>query len=153
MFSTCTLRWQRRCKAASWPHRIELRSDQMKIPFGQIGAKLWNRILHFCGKRFWTQTIHGDLPKSLRRNTVYVVMDEGEPWYTSFICPCGCKSVLNMNLLPDESPLWQVCDHNDGTVTIKPSIFRKIGCKSHFWLRHGRIDWCNDQNTTDSNSA
>jgi hypothetical protein len=123
----------------------------MKIPFAKIGAKLWNRILHFCGKRFWTITVQGDLPTSLRTNTVYVVMDEHEPWYAAFVCPCGCKSVLHMNLLPDERPCWRLSDHNDGTVSIEPSIFRKVGCESHFWIRRGRIDWCRYQSISANN--
>jgi hypothetical protein len=117
----------------------------MQFPFVQTGKKLWNRILHLCGKRFWTIVLEGDLPKKIHKNTVYVVMDDAEPWHASFICPCGCKCVLHMNLLPDERPCWRVSDHRDGTISMEPSIFRKIGCKSHFWLRHGRINWCHDQ--------
>jgi hypothetical protein len=123
----------------------------MRVPIIQACRKLWNRVLHFCGKRFWTVVVEGDLPKSLRRNTVYVVMDDEEPWHASFICPCGCKSILHMNLLPDERPCWEVIDHSDGTITMKPSIFRKIGCKSHFWLRHGRVSWCHGDDESEEN--
>lgn len=110
--------------------------------FAQTGKKIWNKVLHFWGKRYLAVFVAGDLPATLRKNIVYVVLDDGEPWYLSLICPCGCKSVLHMNLLPDERPCWGVCDQKDGTVTIEPSIFRGVGCKSHFWVRRGKIEWC-----------
>ena len=50
--------------------------------------------------------------------------------------------VLHMNLLPDERPCWRVTRNVDRTVTLHPSIWRNKDCGSHFWLRNGRIRWC-----------
>ncbi|TKW76928.1 MAG: hypothetical protein DI543_18380, partial [Bradyrhizobium icense] len=58
--------------------------------------------------------------------------------------PCGCGSVLHMNLLPDERPCWEVTQHGDGTASLHPSVWRQKDCKSHFWFRRGRVQWCSD---------
>lgn len=108
----------------------------------RFARKCWNRILHFFGRRFWTVYVDGDLPSVLRDHVVYIVLDDDEPWHASFVCPCGCGQLLHMNLLDDEHPCWQVLDHFDGTVSLHPSVWRNIGCKSHFWLQRGKIKWC-----------
>ncbi|MFD1328853.1 DUF6527 family protein [Mycoplana ramosa] len=58
------------------------------------------------------------------------------------ICPCGCRAVLHMNLLPDERPCWRVTRHMDGSTSLHPSVWRQKECKSHFWFRKGRVKWC-----------
>ncbi len=58
------------------------------------------------------------------------------------VCPCGCRETLFLNLLQDEFPNWKWRIGADGTVTLTPSVWRKIGCKSHFFLREGMIQWC-----------
>jgi hypothetical protein len=58
------------------------------------------------------------------------------------ICPCGCKEVINLNLLKTVRPRWSVKEHPDRTVTLTPSVWRQKGCRSHFFLRRGRIEWC-----------
>ena len=69
-------------------------------------------------------------------------MKVSESCRSRFGCPCGCGRVLHMNLLPDERPCWRVTRNVDGTVTLHPSVWRKKDCGSHFWLRNGRIRWC-----------
>ncbi|MDP9316781.1 MAG: DUF6527 family protein [Chloroflexota bacterium] len=58
------------------------------------------------------------------------------------LCPCGCKRTLHMNLIPDEHPCWHLMQHEDGTATLHPSVWRKTDCRSHFVFRHGRVQWC-----------
>ncbi|MGE3467038.1 MAG: DUF6527 family protein [Pyrinomonadaceae bacterium] len=57
------------------------------------------------------------------------------------ICPCGCGRTLHMNLLPDERPFWTARQHDDGSTTLHPSVWRQKDCQSHFWLRQGRVHW------------
>ncbi|WP_420871269.1 DUF6527 family protein [Marinicauda algicola] len=47
-----------------------------------------------------------------------------------------------MNLLTDTRPCWHVIMHDDGTSSLRPSVWRKKHCGSHFWFRHGRVHWC-----------
>lgn len=36
-------------------------------------------------------------------------------------------------------PRWPLDEHEDGTITLHLSVWRKEGCRSHFFLRHGKI--------------
>lgn len=85
--------------------------------------------------------VDGELPKPLKSRTLYVIKDDGLPWSAAMICPCGCGTKLEMNLLTDERPCWKYSAGKDGRASLHPSVWRKIGCKSHFWLRKGRIVW------------
>lgn len=84
------------------------------------------------------------LPERLKRRTLYVVRDDGYLEQAALLCPCGCRRVLQMNLLADSRPCWSLMQHSDGTATLHPSVWRKKDCKSHFWFRHGRVYWCRD---------
>ena len=85
------------------------------------------------------------LPAELSPDTLYIVEEGGYLEQAAMICPCGCGSTLNMNLLPDERPCWTVKQRPDGSTTLHPSVWRQKGCKSHFWFRAGRVEWCRDQ--------
>ncbi|MEN9557836.1 MAG: hypothetical protein RL141_205 [Candidatus Parcubacteria bacterium] len=80
------------------------------------------------------------LPEVLKGDVLYVLTEDGIPWEAALICPCGCGTRLEMNLLPDEHPRWRYSVRN-GLPSLYPSVNRKIECKSHFILRHGRIIW------------
>ena len=80
-------------------------------------------------------------PRLLRKDTVYLVTEDGEPWTVAMLCPCGCSEVLFMSLI-EGSPQWTHECHRNGTVSLHPSIWRVAGCRSHFFLRNGRICWC-----------
>lgn len=86
-------------------------------------------------------SVEGSFPKKLRRKRVYVLTEDGTPWQASMICPCGCGATLEMNLLPDERPRWTFAQDEKGRATLKPSVWRKVGCKSHFVLRNGVVRW------------
>ncbi len=52
-----------------------------------------------------------------------------------FICPCGCGDLVILSMLEDTSPCWKVIDKN----TIRPSINRIVGCRSHFEITNGIV--------------
>jgi hypothetical protein len=85
--------------------------------------------------------VEGSFPKRLRRKRLYVLTEGGTPWQASMICPCGCGATLEMNLLPDERPRWTFAQDGKRRATLKPSVWRKVGCKSHFVLRNGVVRW------------
>ncbi len=89
-----------------------------------------------------TQVVEESLPKRLKRRTLYIVEEDGYQEQAAMICPCGCRAVLHMNLLPDERPCWRVTRHMDGSTSLHPSVWRQKECKSHFWFRKGRVKWC-----------
>ena len=82
-----------------------------------------------------------DVPPTLKRRTIYVVGENGYHWQIVMQCPCGCKAVLHMNLMEDEKPSWSYAIGKTGSITIRPSIHRVVGCKSHFFVCEGIIIW------------
>lgn len=78
-----------------------------------------------------------DSPIKLNDNTVYLIED----WCITFNCPCGCGEIIQLNSLPDSSPKWTYSIKRN-SINILPSIRRVKGCKSHFWIKSGKVRWC-----------
>ncbi len=87
-------------------------------------------------------TDDADLPKIIPTMSVFIIGVPGNEWLAAMTCPCGCQSTLLLNLLPDEMPNWKFSVAPDGAVTLSPSVWRQIGCRSHFFVRSGKIKWC-----------
>lgn len=83
-----------------------------------------------------------DLPELPKALTVYIAGEGPNVWGAAMLCPCGCGETIELNLLRQARPCWTVTEHEDGSVTLLPSVWRQKGCKSHFFVRHGHIDWC-----------
>lgn len=83
-----------------------------------------------------------DLPDIASPGLVYLAGEGDDLWAAALQCPCGCKDVIELNMLAQVRPRWMVDEHADGTVTLTPSVWRQKGCLSHFILRQGRIVWC-----------
>jgi hypothetical protein len=89
------------------------------------------------------RTVHlEEVPDSLVPKTIYVIGEGEYRWFVAMICPCGCGETLNMSLLEDARPRWKLSEHPNGTVSLQPSVWRKIGCRSHFFIVDGRVKWC-----------
>ena len=109
-------------------------------------VSLWNFLFHRhrTVPLYRASRIDDDdqLPKRLSTYTVYIIGISGNEWLAKMICPCGCGKTLFLNLLQDEFPNWKWRIGADSTVTLSPSVWRQAGCKSHFFLRDGLIQWC-----------
>lgn len=81
-------------------------------------------------------------PDLYKRKTVYLFGQPNSEWLAELQCPCGCSKKIELILLQEESPHWNLIKHQDGTVSFRPSIWRTTGCKSHFFLTKGKIIWC-----------
>lgn len=79
-------------------------------------------------------------PENLKPNTLYIVKDGKEPDSLIFNCPCGCGNRIELNLLPDCSPRW-VLKIKRKKISISPSVWATRGCRSHFWIRDGKVEW------------
>lgn len=88
---------------------------------------------------YTTQTFP-DEPDQLEPLVVYLIGENEHLWHAALLCPCGCGEVIRLNLLTDDEPCWRVQLSRKG-VSFKPSIWRTTGCRSHFFLRSGRILW------------
>ena len=82
-----------------------------------------------------------DEPDVLHDGRVYFVGGR-DPIYAAMACPCACGAVLRMNLRPEADPCWLWATSDRGAVTLKPSVWHQSGCRSHFFLHDGRVDWC-----------
>jgi len=85
-----------------------------------------------------------DLPIKLRRQILYVVGERGVHYQASMLCPDGCGTVINLNLLPDDNPRWHLTLGENLAPSLRPSVWRREACGAHFFVRNGRIVWCKD---------
>lgn len=83
-----------------------------------------------------------DRPDKTENYAVYVLGTKENPWQVAFHCPCQCGDVIELFTNKQARPRWDIEFEANGLVTLYPSVFRKQGCKSHFFLRNGRIEWC-----------
>lgn len=105
----------------------------------------WRKLIARLTPRRRVEMHAGDQPPSIlpRRNLV-LVRDGGEEWSVGLRCPCGCGTTLEMMLLRGVRPRWDLSIDAKGHPTLRPSVWLKSGCRSHFWLRDGRIVWAGD---------
>lgn len=84
-----------------------------------------------------------ELPEQLDKHTFYILGEGKYVWSANLICPCGCGEIIQLNLHKDSRPRWNLIRYSDGTVSLRPSIHRTVGCQSHFFFERGQIRWCN----------
>lgn len=104
----------------------------------------WSLINLLRSRNVYATKIVTEFPDMLEPKCVYLVGDDSIPWFTVLLCPCGCGAFIHLSLLNNDQPRWRAKRHLTGTVTLKPSILRKGGCRSHFFVRRGRIVWIAD---------
>jgi hypothetical protein len=108
--------------------------------FGNLWDQFWGWT-GFRSKPFKT-IYRNELPDVFEINTIYVIGEGRHYWCITMLCPCGCRAIIQLNLLPQVRPRWSFFHHRNTSITIEPSIWRNKGCKSHFYVRKGRIIWC-----------
>lgn len=82
-----------------------------------------------------------ELPATLASRNLYVAREDGELWSAGMICPCGCGRRLEVMLLKGVKPRWDLSIDKKGLPSLHPSVWVADGCRSHFWLRSGKIHW------------
>jgi len=103
--------------------------------------KHWVRLV-VDSRAAWGMRRVEDAPDSVLPELVYLVGDvAARPWLAVFVCPCGCGEIVSLSLIRGDSPRWRARTHSDRTVTISPSIWRTRGCRSHFFIRRGKVVW------------
>ena len=76
--------------------------------------------------------------------------DNGHFSCAAMLCPCRCGQVIQLNLVVGTRPVWTVeIDSDTQAVTLRPSIWRTKGCRSHFLLRRGRVRWASRTGSED----
>jgi len=101
------------------------------------------KILNSYGPVRCVIVVAGDsLPPVLPYRNLVLAQDDGENWCLGMQCPCGCNDTIELLLVPEGKPRWDVVIDDQGRLTLEPSVWRASGCRSHFWIRKGRIYWC-----------
>lgn len=100
-------------------------------------AVFWRRLF---GRPPLRAVVVEDLPERPRANTVYIVGAADDPWLAALVCPCGCGEVIKCPLVRLAGPRWTV-EVTGELPTLRPSIWRTAGCRSHFFVVRGRIKW------------
>lgn len=83
-----------------------------------------------------------DLPARLDGRKLYVISEGAYLMQASMVCPDGCGATINLNLMPDDQPCWTLKIGPGGRPTLRPSVWQHDGCGAHFFLRDGRVVWC-----------
>ncbi|WP_425607668.1 DUF6527 family protein [Pelagicoccus enzymogenes] len=102
--------------------------------------KTWSGRLFRC-PAFGRIEYVDDWPKGFSQGVVYVQVASNGPWSLAFECPCGCREAIYLNLLKESRPAWNFEIRWFKGLTINPSVWRKVGCRSHFFVRQGEVVW------------
>ena len=103
----------------------------------------YRRFLASVSPRRKVTIIEGDtLPNRLPRWNLALARENGEDWCIGMRCPCGCGQQLEMMLLKEVKPRWDARVNSRGQVSLHPSVWLRTGCRSHFWMREGKVIWC-----------
>ena len=106
-------------------------------------ARWWRDCWARISPRRRVLIVEGDsLPERLPLRDLILIRDDGEDWCVGMRCPCGCGDVIELLVVAEAKPRWNVMVDARGYPSLSPSVWRQKGCRSHFWLRHGRISWC-----------
>ena len=76
------------------------------------------------------------MPNKIKAGILYVSEDFQSAQH---LCACGCGEVV---VTPIDSAGWDFTENN-GKPTLSPSVGSfNIPCKSHYWVKDGKIQWC-----------
>lgn len=90
--------------------------------------------------------------ETVQSGVFYRVMRDDKPKWALFACPCGCNAVITLSLQLAHRPHWNVRTGKGHRPSVRPSVWRDIGCLSHFWIEDGRIYWCGDSGNSPNES-
>lgn len=85
--------------------------------------------------------IEADTPDVVKDRTLHLVGERNSYWLAIMKCPCGCGAIIQLPMSGLQGPRWSVSGTKSAP-TLTPSVHRTQGCRSHFFLRQGRIVWC-----------
>lgn len=86
-------------------------------------------------------------PQKLEPGELYVAMEFAT---AAHLCACGCGNKVITPFSPTD---WQMSFDGE-TVSLKPSIGNwSFKCRSHYWVRSGRIEWAGDMSQAAINAG
>jgi len=92
-------------------------------------------------KKYYLFSSVDEFPEEVQENMLYHIGEGEFKWLLVFRCPCGCKDIIQLNLLKEAKPRWRVKFHDYGDVSVYPSVNRQINCRSHFNITKNSVRW------------
>lgn len=80
-------------------------------------------------------------PGQLPSRDLVLLREGGEAWSIMMRCPCGCGQPVELPLIREARPRWSLQVNQDGHPTLVPSIWRREGCRAHYFVRDGKVLW------------
>jgi hypothetical protein len=80
--------------------------------------------------------------ENIKKNSFYVVSHAKAPRWILFQCPCGCGEVVTLSMQRVHRPRWYLRTSRNHRPNLQPSVWRDVGCMSHFCINDGRVFWC-----------
>ena len=81
---------------------------------------------------------------SIKPGCIYVVGGQGYKKWAYFRCPADTKEVIQLSLMQNRRPRWDVSIDSLDRPTVHPSVRQLEGSYAHFWIKKGRVEWCED---------
>jgi len=79
--------------------------------------------------------------ETLKKRQIIIVGGLNYMKWVYLLCPCGCNQIIMLSLNKTNRPRWSIEIDCFGRPTIHPSINQLSGCKSHFWIKKGKVHW------------
>ncbi len=80
-------------------------------------------------------------PDKILGQQIYIVGGKGYKKWAYLRCPCGCNDIVTLSLMEKHRPNWRLKIDRLNRPTIYPSIWKTDGCRSHFWITKGKLEW------------
>lgn len=128
----------------SWLKRLFIWFRYLTQPKNRDQSATRHRTLHEPPVFYSRIKVVATPPKlnQLERQTVYCVGNRQRIKWSMMTCPCGCGDSITLSLQAIHKPHWSLSETESLRPTLYPSIWRDVGCLSHFWVRDGRVFWC-----------
>lgn len=109
-----------------------------------VFTRVLNWFERLLGIDLWLFETSEDPPEAPAKRRVYLVGDPDAPWSAAFLCPCNCGETVALSLIPDDDPSWIAAGRRGDRASLHPSIWRIRGCKSHFFIKEGKVIWAKE---------
>ena len=83
-------------------------------------------------------------PESIEPGCIYVVGERGYKKWAYFRCPADKKEIIQLSLMQNHRPKWDVTIDSLNRPTVYPSVRQLDGSYAHFWIKKGCVEWCED---------
>lgn len=110
--------------------------------WGSDAGRWWRDTKERFKRRYTVRVVESDVaPQTLGDREIVILQEGGEDWSAALRCPCGCGDIIELALILEARPRWNFSRSRKAHPNLSPSVWRRTGCRSHFWLRQGRIAW------------